>query len=424
MAGLIWLWNQGAGGATVSHLFVKHQTAAESLNNSFYIPFASGSVTSTTFYGGRAGVAMTVKNLYVDLSAAPGGASDSWTITLYVNGSPSALTTTISVSATSGSDTSNSVSVAAGDIIYWRVVEAGTCNATKIRLSCEADCSTVPMIGGSGNTGVAASSVYSALNDNTGKTSQDVGTLFPMNGTLDQFYLYTEQLSTLEAVTYTLQRWNGSTWDDVLALTHDWTTYSANTREDLSSSVSVSQGQVYRWKYDRTAGSDTHYCHVGCRFTPSPSGATFVSGCAPIGATSNNRYAAAFGYSTDASTAGLTGLAAFNATATQIHTRASAGPGTGDEWTVYLQKGGTNTALGAQVTGTNTSASDTDSVAYTGGTDTLGIFIDMDTSATDPDDPTWMAWAVIFGTYSAATRVFAPVRGYSSFLFEPVGVVT
>lgn len=57
-----------------------------------------------------------ISKLYVGLGAAPGG-SDSRIFTLLKNGSATSLTVTISSSTTTGSDTSNSVSVSAGDLL-------------------------------------------------------------------------------------------------------------------------------------------------------------------------------------------------------------------------------------------------------------------------------------------------------------------
>lgn len=68
----------------------------------------------------------TFKNAGFELTAAP--TSGSLTITLFVNGVATALAP--STSATSGRDTTNSVSVSAGDVVYWSVTWSGTPGAT------------------------------------------------------------------------------------------------------------------------------------------------------------------------------------------------------------------------------------------------------------------------------------------------------
>lgn len=72
---------------------------------------------------GRAG---TIRNLYVKISAAPNGATKSRTFTIRINGTNTAVTTTITNAATSNVDNTNSVSVSAGDEV---TIEATAANA-------------------------------------------------------------------------------------------------------------------------------------------------------------------------------------------------------------------------------------------------------------------------------------------------------
>ncbi len=61
-----------------------------------------------------------IKSLYLELSNNPGSSSDAYKMTLMKNGSPTALTVSITGASTSGSDLSNEVSVAAGDLVCWK----------------------------------------------------------------------------------------------------------------------------------------------------------------------------------------------------------------------------------------------------------------------------------------------------------------
>lgn len=103
-----------------------------------YFTIASASTTTETPYYGvsdqygptqivatRSG---TVKRLYVYLTAALSGGS-THTYTMRKNGSDQSVTFTIPDGAQSGSDTSNSFSVAAGDLISIKLV-IGTANST------------------------------------------------------------------------------------------------------------------------------------------------------------------------------------------------------------------------------------------------------------------------------------------------------
>lgn len=68
----------------------------------------------------------TISNMYFKLSGVP-GAGKSYTATLVVNGSTTALTCAISGNATTtANDTTDSVSVSAGDTAYWQVTPSGT----------------------------------------------------------------------------------------------------------------------------------------------------------------------------------------------------------------------------------------------------------------------------------------------------------
>ena len=59
----------------------------------------------------------TLSELRVRLSAAAGGAGSSYAFTVRKNGVDTSVTCTIAVAATSCSDTTNSVSFSAGDLI-------------------------------------------------------------------------------------------------------------------------------------------------------------------------------------------------------------------------------------------------------------------------------------------------------------------
>ncbi len=73
-------------------------------------------------------VARTLQNLRVYLNGSP-GAGQSYTVTVRVNGADTAIGCVISDSATTGFDTTDTVTVAAGDRISIKVVTSGSANA-------------------------------------------------------------------------------------------------------------------------------------------------------------------------------------------------------------------------------------------------------------------------------------------------------
>lgn len=65
------------------------------------------------------------KNLTVKLENAPAGA-DTVTVTLHINGAPTALTVAITGAATTGSDTTHTVIVAPGDTVTYLLNRTAT----------------------------------------------------------------------------------------------------------------------------------------------------------------------------------------------------------------------------------------------------------------------------------------------------------
>ena len=82
----------------------------------------------------------TIKNLYVNLQAAP-GAGKSYTFTVRKNGSDTVVTTgaVTGASTTTGNDTTHSVTVAAGDVVTISIVPSGTPTATTVQIAVEFD---------------------------------------------------------------------------------------------------------------------------------------------------------------------------------------------------------------------------------------------------------------------------------------------
>lgn len=105
--------------AAISYLTLQGSSAEAALT-SLAIPIPTGG---------------TISRLYLDVTVAP-GAAKSWTATLVVNGSDTALTCVVSGAAqTQNSDTTNSVAVSAGDTAYWRINPSGTPSTARGRIS-------------------------------------------------------------------------------------------------------------------------------------------------------------------------------------------------------------------------------------------------------------------------------------------------
>lgn len=78
----------------------------------------------------------TIRDAYFALQGGSPGTAKSYTATLYKNGVATSLSVQISGAGTSNSDTSNTVTVAAGDTVYWEIVPSGTPSSRRASLSC------------------------------------------------------------------------------------------------------------------------------------------------------------------------------------------------------------------------------------------------------------------------------------------------
>lgn len=95
--------------------------------------FVSGAVNWNVVQDNRRQVIAApgnISHLYVELAADPGTAPDAYKFTLMLNGSPTALTCTITADATTGNDTGNSIAVVAGDYVAIRCEPLNTPSVT------------------------------------------------------------------------------------------------------------------------------------------------------------------------------------------------------------------------------------------------------------------------------------------------------
>lgn len=122
------VWATPAGGGSGGGTFNYSDNGVTVTANTYFTPIGGGGVPTTT----EANVsvaspsALTVANLKVSVSVAP-GAGNSYAITLRDGGTSEPVTCTISgASTTTCSDTTHSFNVGAGDLIDWQFVSAGT----------------------------------------------------------------------------------------------------------------------------------------------------------------------------------------------------------------------------------------------------------------------------------------------------------
>lgn len=182
-------------------------------------------------------IAGTIDNLYIWFDTDPGGGAKSYTFVLNKNGSNTALTCTVSGSATTCNDITNSVTVAAGDLIEWRATAAAvpTPPAYFTIASRFTATGAESVIGSSTSVNTSPTARWLTPDQNIDTTTSYAISAAPMPtaGTLDRLYM--SNAANANTLTVTLYK-NGS----ATALTCAGSTSCS----DVSNSVSFSAGDT------------------------------------------------------------------------------------------------------------------------------------------------------------------------------------
>jgi len=101
-------------------------------NNSFVGLFATNLNTTELRVQNIIPASGTLKNFFVFIEAAPGGAT-SWTFSARRNGANTTLTCTISGAATSCSDMTHSAAFVPGDLISVQIISSGVPAAARMQ---------------------------------------------------------------------------------------------------------------------------------------------------------------------------------------------------------------------------------------------------------------------------------------------------
>lgn len=98
----------------------RQDTIAVSSGTRYMHLYASDWENTIDIVGQVMSAAGVISNVHLELGTAPGGTAQ-WTITLMKNEVATAITFTITGSATTGSDTTHSVTIAAADVLAWKI---------------------------------------------------------------------------------------------------------------------------------------------------------------------------------------------------------------------------------------------------------------------------------------------------------------
>ncbi len=225
-----------------------------------------------------------IKNLYVELSAAP-GAGDAFIFTLIVNGAPSALVVTISGGADTQGFDATEVDVVAGDEVQIRSTYTGSPGTPSARWSFmfTSDNAKESNILGSVGTGTAAIIYCKVTNYNSSgggsATQNEHRVVIPTNGTIKNLYVELSQAPGTggDAWTFTLQKGTppGALGDTALVVT---ITEPDRTGNNVADSVAVSAGDVVVMKVTETGTAVDCDAFFGFTFVADTDGESLILG--------------------------------------------------------------------------------------------------------------------------------------------------
>ena len=208
---------------------------------------------------------------YVNCTVAP-GAGNSWTILLRVNESDTALSVTISDSSTSGSDTSNTVSVSAGDLVAIRVNPSSGPAAARfswgVLFDGGAQGAILPAVTNNNFTNSIAQSWYPfgrTYTESGGPIEVDV--IFPTAGTLKNLRV---NLTAAPGVGNQLDF--DVYLNDVATVLSVSVNGTATTGSDLSDTIAIVAGDRVSVRTDPISSPTPSVVRFGMQFAPTTDG--------------------------------------------------------------------------------------------------------------------------------------------------------
>lgn len=335
---------------------------------------SSWSSSSEAIRATPVGGAMTLSNFYMATDVAP-GSGFSYTFTIMKNGVATALQVLISDLATSATDSTNSVSYAAGDTISIQCTPSGTpatLNVQSWNFRVTTSDLTAPILS---STIGASNSVTNYMGLTAGHisaagwsaTEADSQIIIPTSGTLSNMYAkINANPGASKSFQFTLMK-NGA------ATSLDFTISGAasTSGNDTTHVVSVSAGDTLTIRSIPTGTPATQTnMSFGMVFTPTTPGETFVgfgSALLPSVSVTNYEQILGIGNASWSTTESARLLTPGPYTFTKLYVKLGTAPGTGNSRTFALRKAGSTTALAVTIADTNTSGNSSATINYSQG---------------------------------------------------------
>ena len=293
----------------------------------------------------------TFRNLYIEVSAAPGG-STSYVFTVRLNGVGTALTCTVSGSNTSCNDTSNNFAVVAGDEVTLESSPAGgtpTATAPQWSVRFDSTTSSYSLLGSSTNTGNHTNGQFMPVvsMEPGDLTETDVDIIVPTAGTLRNLYVeLTAAPGGSDSRGYTLRVNEASTGLTASA------SGASTTGNNTSNTVAVVAGDRINYIAVVVGAPTAARARIGMTFDADTAG-EFIFGLATDNAltgTGTTEYLEMVAGDDNILTTAASQLAQ-SMTVKAIYIRTSVVAGAGNTVDYTLENNGSTTALTCQMAG-------------------------------------------------------------------------
>lgn len=336
-------------------------------------------------------ISTTAQNMYVSISGTPGGTA-SYAIALMVNGSPSALTCTITSAITSCSDTSHTVSLSAGDLVSIRSTPTNTPTVRAFSWSIETTAATsTSMIMGFNTSAPSTSAAnYSGLQSGFSNWSSSLtarNQVISPPGTISNLYVQFQNAPDNGAGT---QSYAIALMKNGVAQSLTCTISEAGTTcNDTSNSFTVAAGDkvFVRFTPSGTPVAPTT-CRWGVKFAPTTDGESpvmFIANSQP--STTVTHYAAMSGFQSTGTTEGNLDVIAPTVLVKNLYVDITTAPDNGagtQSWTITSRRGAGNGNITCAISEAATTCNDTSNTdSYTASNLTL-----IDTSIVPANTPT------------------------------------
>lgn len=313
-------------------------------------------------------VAGVATSLRARVGNAPIG-GDTWTVTLMLNGAPSALTCQITDSSSQicvGTNSGSGVAVAAGDYASIKVAPAGSPNtgpfAVSVIFTPTVANDTIILAEAVALSNSATNAVQPFTNAAVGTVSNRRTNILPDGGTIDNLYAVSNAPGAGTSYTYTLDK-NGSTTSVTCAIAN-----SATACNDGSNSSTVAANDDIQFQAIPAGTPAAATTGFGVRYRPTTTGsfAFMTNGQGTANSTTVATYYALAG-GTGSTTETNAQNVVDSSTFTKVAVRLPSAPTSGKSRVYTLRKNGADTALTCTIADAATTCSATGSISIANG---------------------------------------------------------